>query len=183
VKYNPDKHYRQSIRLKGYDYTSPGAYFITICSHQRQCLFGAIVDDEMQMSKIGEIAKSCWRTIPDHFAKVQLGEFVVMPNHLHGIIFITDTCRGMALPCPYPTMETSCPHPMMSPEERKFGKPIAGSLSTIVGSFKSAATKQINILRNAPGTPVWQRNYYEHIIRHEGSLQYLRQYIHNNPLS
>jgi len=101
VKYDPDKHHRQSIRLKGYDYTSPGAYFITICSYQRQCLFGAIVDDEMQMSKIGEIAKSCWRAIPDYFAKVQLGEFVVMPNHLHGIIFITDTRRGMAaMPLP-----------------------------------------------------------------------------------
>jgi len=70
----------------------------------------------------------------------------------------------------------------MPPEERKFGKPIAGSLSTIVGAFKSAATKQINILRNAPGSPVWQRNYYEHIIRNEESLQHLRQYIHNNPL-
>jgi len=174
VKYNSDKHHRKSIRLKGYDYSSPGAYFITICTYQRQCLFGEIVDGEMQLSELGKITESCWQAIPDHFDRVQLDDFVVMPNHLHGIIFITDICRGMALPCPYPTIQ---------PEEREFGKPIASSLSTIVGSFKSAATKQINILRNAPGTPVWQRNYYEHIVRNGESLHQLRQYIQNNHLS
>ncbi|MBW4660011.1 MAG: hypothetical protein KME15_15155 [Drouetiella hepatica Uher 2000/2452] len=174
MKYNPDKHHRRSIRLKEYDYLSPGAYFITICTHQRQCLFGEIVNGEMQLSEMGEIAESCWQAIPDHFARVQLDGFVVMPNHLHGIILIADTCRGMALPCPYPKMQL---------EKRKFGQPIAGSLSTTVGSFKSAATKQINTLRNATGIPVWQRNYYENIVPNEESLHRLRQYIHNNPLS
>ncbi|MBW4473695.1 MAG: transposase [Stenomitos rutilans HA7619-LM2] len=174
MKYDPGKHHRRSICLKGYDYASAGMWFITICTYQRQCLFGEISGGEMQLSKIGEIAESCWQAIPDHFPKVQLDQFVVMPNHLHGIISTADTCRGMALPCPYPTIR---------PEERRFGKPIAGSLSTIVGSFKSVATKQINLLRKAPGTPAWQRNYYEHIVRNEASLQYLRQYIQNNPLS
>ncbi len=174
MKYNPDKHHRRSIRLKGHDYTSPSAYFITICTHQRQCLFGEIVDGEMRLNKMGEITETCWQAIPDHFSRVQLDRFVVMPNHLHGIIFITDTCRGTALPCPYPTMQ---------PEEGKFGQSIVGSLPTIVGSFKSAATKQINMMRNASGTPVWQRNYYDHIVRNEESLHRLRQYIQNNPFS
>jgi REP element-mobilizing transposase RayT len=91
-----------------------------------------------------------------------------MPNHIHGILLITDEGRGKALPCPY---------------GRRFGKPIPGSLPVIIGSFKSAVTKRINRLRDAPGNPVWQRNYYEHVIRDGQSCHTLRQYIANNPLS
>ncbi|MEB3359488.1 MAG: transposase [Synechococcales bacterium] len=167
MDYDPRLHRRRSIRLKHHDYTAPGAYFITICTHQRQCLFGDIINGEMRLNEFGQIAADCWQEIPHHFHPVRLDNFVIMPNHVHGILVITDTPRrGMALPCPYP---------------RQFGKPIAQSISTIVGSFKSAVTKRINMLRDTPGTPVWQRNYYDRIIRDDLSMQHIRRYIQNNP--
>ncbi|MBD1905464.1 transposase [Funiculus sociatus GB2-A5] len=168
MKYDPNKHHRRSIRLKGYDYSQVGVYFITICTHQRQCLFGAIANSKMELNPYGQIAAECWDGIPQHFSRIQLDACVVMPNHLHGILVITDAGRDMALPCPY---------------ERQFGKPISGSLSTAIGSFKSVVTKRINLVRGAPGTPVWQPNFYEHIIRSEPSLQRIREYIHTNPQS
>ncbi len=175
MKYNSDKHHRKSIRLKGYDYCRPGKYFITICTYQRECLFGEIIDGKTQLNEYGKIAANCWQAIPEHFPKIQLDLFVIMPNHIHGILMITDNNqdtkinrRDMALPCPY---------------RGEFGKPIAGSLPTIIGSFKSAVTKQINLFRNTLGNKIWQKNYYEHIIRNEDSLAKIRQYIKNNPLS
>jgi len=174
--YDPDKHQRRSLRLPHYDYASSGAYFITICVHQRQCLFGEIVDGMMRLNKWGTIAQECWQAIPDHFAQVQLDEWVIMPNHIHGIIVINDPDRrGTAMPCPYPVT-----NPI---QKRKFGESIAGSLPTIIGSYKSAVTKRINGDRNIRGASIWQRNYYEHIIRNDTALAHIRQYIQNNPAS
>ncbi len=94
MPYDRNKHHRRSTRLKGYDYTSAGAYFITICTHQRECLFGEIVQGEMQLNDFGQIAMDCWQTIPDHFSdRVRLDEFVIMPNHVHGILVIPDNGR------------------------------------------------------------------------------------------
>ena len=89
MKYDPQKHHRRSIRLKGHDYTSPGTYFITICTHQRQCLFGEIVDGEMQLNEFGKWVDACWQRLPTHFPHLQLDRFVVMPNHIHGILTLT----------------------------------------------------------------------------------------------
>ncbi|MEM1293458.1 MAG: transposase [Cyanobacteria bacterium P01_H01_bin.162] len=173
MPYNPDKHRRRSLRLPHYDYASPGAYFITICTYQRQCLFGEIRDGVMKLNKFGEVARDCWQAIPDHFAHVQLDAFVVMPNHIHGIIVITDnTRRGTAMPCPYPT-----------PQKRQFGESIPGSLPTIIGAYKSAVTKRINAARKVRGISIWQRNYYEHIIRNDIALDRIRRYVQNNPAS
>jgi hypothetical protein len=97
VKYNPDKHHRRSIRLPGYDYSSSGAYFITICTHQRQCLFGEIVDGAMQLNSLGQMVRSHWLKLPHHHAHVELDAWVIMPNHIHGILFLTNPCRGAAL--------------------------------------------------------------------------------------
>ncbi len=155
------------MRLQGFDYSQAGAYFVTICAWQKECVFGDIVDVEMRLSEYGGIVNSFVQQIPEHFPNVEIDNYVVMPNHVHIIIMIRDTRRGMACHAPTP---------------RKFGKPIAKSLSTIIGSFKSAVTKQINQKRNSPGTPVWQRNYYEGIIRNEKELTEIRKYIHNNPL-
>ena len=168
MKYNPAKHHRRSIRLKGYDYTRSGLYFITICTYQKQCLFGDILDKQLRLNDFGNTASECWQAIPKHFPKIKLDEFVIMPNHIHGILFITDNHRGKALPCSY---------------KGKFGNPVAGSIPTIIGSYKSAVTKRINIIRNSKGSSLWQRNYYEHIIRNEESLNRIREYIINNPLS
>ena len=155
------------MRLRGYDYSSQGAYFITICTYQRACIFGKIIDDQMQLSPFGQIAKDCWQQIPTHFPNVDLNEYVIMPNHLHGII-------GIKYPVADGQLKTT----------EKFGNMMRpGALSTIVRSFKSATTRQINILRDAPGTPIWQRNYYDHIIRDAVSYEQIQHYIRHNPLS
>ena len=165
--YDQEKHYRRSIRLKEYDYSQTGAYFVTVCVQDRKFLFGDIIDGTMQLNKYGQTAMECWGKIPRHFMDVTSDVFVVMPNHLHGIVVIVNDGRGMA--CHAPT-------------NRYFGKPIPNSLSTIIGSFKSAVTKYINLSRNTSGAIVWQRNYYEHIIRNKNELNRIREYIINNPL-
>lgn len=164
---NPERHHRRSIRLSGYDYTRAGAYFVTICTWGRACLFGNVIDETMQLNDVGRAVLMCWEQIPRHFPRVELDEFVVMPNHVHGILVLAvDTDRGTA--CRAPTME-------------RFGKPVARSLPTIVRSFKSAASKRVNELVGVSGAPIWQRNYHEHIIRNEQALNAIRQYIQDNP--
>jgi len=90
MKFDPNKHHRRSIRLKGYDYTQPGGYFVTIVTYHRDLLFGEIVNEEMQLNDLGKIVEECWRAIPEHIPNVELGAYVIMPNHVHGIIVITD---------------------------------------------------------------------------------------------
>jgi len=166
ARYDPDKHHRRSIRLKGYDYALSGAYFVTLNTQHGEHLFGEIVDGEMQLNEYGEIVQACWDETPAHFARVELDAFVVMPNHVHLIVILTDDAsRGTACRAPTPT----------------FGKPIPDSLPTIIRSFKSAITKRINELRDTPGAPVWQRNYYEHVIHDERELDAVRRYVVNNP--
>lgn len=164
MPFNPDIHHRRSLRLLGYDYTSAGAYFVTICTQRKECLFGEIADGVMRLNEAGRVAEQCWREIPTHFPHTELDEWVVMPNHVHGIIWI----NGRDTACRVPTME-------------QFGKPVSGSVSTIIRSFKSAVTKHINILHNTPGENIWQRNFYERIIRDEAELNGIREYIHSNP--
>jgi len=164
-EYDSHRHHRRSIRLKGYNYTHPGAYFITICTYKHRCLFGRVVDGEMRLNPLGQIVTNCWNEIPHHFPHAELDEFVVMPNHIHGVISIVGATHAS------PLQQT---HPPRGP--------IPGSLGAIVGSFKSAVTKRINRHRHTPGGVVWQRNYYEHIIRTELALNAIRQYIRDNPL-
>ncbi len=162
--HDSDNHHRRSLRLQGYDYTQEGAYFVTVCLRDRACLFGDISDGKMILNDAGLIAEKHWHDIPAHFPHIELDEFVIMPNHIHGIILIN--CRGTA--CRAPTTE-------------QFGKPVAGSLPTIIRSFKSAVTKRFNSSYNGSGYRIWQRNYYEHIIRDDASLNLIRQYIMENP--
>jgi putative transposase len=160
--------YPRSIRLKGYDYAQAGAYFVTICTHKRDCLLGEVVDEEIMVSPYGEIAIACFREIPLHFAHAVVDAFVVMPNHLHGIIVITHGAHVEAQHA--------------APLHGSVNAPRVGALSTIVRSFKSASAKCINELRGMPGTSFWQRNYYEHVIRNERDLERIREYIAMNPL-
>ncbi|MBR8828962.1 MAG: transposase [Gomphosphaeria aponina SAG 52.96 = DSM 107014] len=164
------QHHRRSIRLQGYNYRQPGAYYVTICTKARQCLFGDVVNGKMRLNHFGYIAFSCWGAIPAHFPQVELDTFVVMPNHLHGILIITDTLVG-APQCGAPTKE-------------QFGKPVAGSIPTVIRSYKGAVTKRINKICDTKGTSlIWQRDFYETVNRDDKSLNNIRQYILENPLS
>ena len=169
MKYDPAKHHRRSIRLRGYDYSQEGFYFVTICCYQRQLLFGEIVNGAMQLNQYGEIIDETYQWLSSRYPYVYLDEWIIMPNHFHGIIVLTDKPRrGDSRVAP------------TQPNDRE---PKRKPLGQLIGAFKTVSTKKINIIRNAPGTPVWQRNYYEHIIRNENALNNIRQYIINNPLS
>lgn len=157
----------RSIRLKGYDYARPGAYFVTICTQNRVCLFGDVVNGKMRLNDTGDIVRQCWLDMPAHCSTAVLDEFVVMPNHIHGVIVLGDAPVGATHASPLPTRPRG---------------PRRQSIASIVGSFKSAVTKRLNERRGTPGASVWQRNYYEHIIRDDAAWQRIREYIANNPL-
>jgi putative transposase len=188
-RYDPSKHRRRSIRLKGYDYTQPGAYFVTLVTRERACLFGHVVDCEVRLSQFGHVVRDEWLATPDIREEITLDEFVIMPNHLHGIVHIDAAAvedavgphGGAALP--NRNLQTT-PDPDLSDPLGNDGPALRRpprSLGSLIAGFKSAATKRINILRNTPGVPVWQANYYEHIIRNERSLNAIREYIMANP--
>jgi REP element-mobilizing transposase RayT len=170
--YHPRKHNRQSIRLKGYDYSKPGYYFVTICVADRYCLFGEILDEEMHLNEYGKIAKAEWLRTENLRDNVCLDEFVVMPNHVHGIIKIIDknSSRGVSPYAPAAAKKS----------KNKFRSP-SNNLGAMVRGYKSTVTKQINKLNNQPGDKVWQRNYYDHIIRNRHELNRIRKYIQDNP--
>jgi REP element-mobilizing transposase RayT len=155
---------RKSIRLTGYDYTIEGAYFITICTHGGWCLFGDIHNDRIVLNNLGKIVSNEWKKTGIIRSNIIADSFVVMPNHFHGIFSIT--CQGT---------------PRRAPTAERFGKPVVGSVATVVRSFKSAVTKHINKLHSVPGGKVWQRNYYEYVIRDNATLNQIREYIVNNP--
>lgn len=151
---------RKNPRLKDYDYTRAGAYFVTICTYQKQKIFGQIKSDVVALNAYGELAEQIWQEMPTHFSAIHLDAFILMPNHVHGIVFIDGERARHASPL----------------------RQQAPSLGTVIGAFKSSTTRLINKLRATPGAPVWQRNYYEHVIRSEVSLSEIREYIVNNPL-
>jgi len=172
MKYNPEIHHRRSIRLKGYDYTQPGAYFITFCTHQRMHLFGEVIEGEMILNDRGKIARDEWFKTAElrSYVKLYEDEFTIMPNHGHGIIWIEDDTVG-ARRRRAPTVDNI----------EKFGKPVKGSIPTIVRAYKSAVTYAVNKLESQRGAVLWQKNYYEHIIRNERELNNIGWYIVNNP--
>ena len=164
---NLNLHKRRSIRLQDYDYSHAGEYFITICTYNHECSFGDIVGEEMRLNKTGEIVKEEWLRTAQIRTDVELDSFIVMPNHLHGIITLNDSGRGKL---------------QRAPTKEEFGKPTSGSIPTIIRLFKACVTKKINLLRNTPRQPIWQRGYYEHIIRNDNDLDNVREYIVNNPI-
>ena len=193
--YNPNIHHRRSIRLKGYDYSQEGLYFITICVQDRKCLFGEIVvgvenfqpvqspkeslssigvenfqpPQEMILNDAGKIADECWLGIPEHFPNIVLHEHIVMPNHVHGIVELIKTG----------------PIQNFEPRKNEFQKIIPHSIGSIVKGFKIGVTKWFRNnsvgVENFQPLQIWQRNYYEHIIRDEKSYHRISEYIINNP--
>jgi REP element-mobilizing transposase RayT len=167
--------HRRSIRLRSHDYRDGGIYFVTICTKNKECIFGEIRNGMMGLSDEGSVVAECWSQIPQHFRGVELDEWIIMPNHIHGLIYMDDPrYRGVA--CNAPT-EIS----IDDLEHKKLTGPPLGSLGILVRSFKSAVTKRINELRREPGSVVWQRNYYEHIVRSEEETLRIRRYIMDNP--
>ena len=177
MPYDPERHHRRSIRLQGYDYSQPGAYFVTICTHGRECLFGEIVDGEMRLNELGEMVAYTWHDLVNHVDGIMLDEYVIMPNHMHGVIIIvgTDDVDVGAGSEPAPTSTEPAPTDATNRPKKRHPLP------EIVRQLKTFSARRINALRNTPGVPVWQRNYYEHIIRNEAELQRIRQYIRQNP--
>jgi putative transposase len=184
MKYDPQIHHRRSIRLKGYDYSQPGGYFVTIVTQNRECLFGDVVDGEMVSNELGKMVLFTWNDLPNHNQHIILDEFVIMPNHFHGIIFINagagSNIAGAGLDIVGVDLNVdvgagSEPAPTMNKMKKRHGLP------EIVRQFKTFSARRINKNRGTSGAPVWQRNYWEQIIRNEKSLNNFRQYIIQNP--
>jgi putative transposase len=169
-----DSHHRRSIRLRGYDYSQAGGYFVTLCTHNKECLFGAVVGDVMQLNDAGRLVQDVWDSLPKHYSFVELDYFVVMPNHIHGIVVLNDVgARFIA------------PNSGLGKENQGWinqsAMNCAPKLGEIIRAFKARCTHGINQLRAVQCVSIWQRNYYEHVIRNEASLQEIREYISNNP--
>ncbi len=175
--YNPEKHHRRSIRLRDYDYSQSGAYFVTICSWSRECLFGDVVNGEMRLNESGEMVIRTWEDLPNHYGNVTLDEFIIMPNHVHGIVILFSGDVGAGLKPAHSDADMDSNRAGLKPAPTK-----QHGLSEIVRAFKTYSARRINEIRNTPSLPVWQRNYYEHIIRNEDELNRIQEYIINNPL-
>ena len=176
------KHRRNSLRLQGYDYSALGGYFVTICSYQKTHIFGDCVDDEIILSEMGDVARDCWLAIPQHFEDVTLDIFMIMPNHIHGIILIHDqpnnnSRSGAKHVSPLPKDYTES-----LPPRNKTGSP-PKSISAIISSFKASVTREIRKeIPNMDNIKIWQRGFYDHVIRNDDGLRRIQQYIHDNPL-
>lgn len=159
MNFKPDVHRRRSIRLKGYDYSSPGTYFVTLCTHQRECLLGTVEDSQPRLSETGRMVQAAWNSLPGRFASVGLDAAVVMPNHVHGILVVT---------------------------RQRAGTSPAPASGTVVGTFKSLTTREYLARarqenRTFQTGKLWHRNYFEHIIRDEDEMNRIREYIRQNP--
>ena len=153
-KYDPTVHHRHSTRLEGYDYSQAGAYFVTVVAHEREALFGGVVNGQMVINHSGQILQSVWSDLPRHYKELELDAFCIMPNHVHAIIFLHED-----------------------------GSVKRTTLSELVRAFKSYSARRINSSRKMTGVPVWQRNYYEHIVRNDHEYQSIYKYILDNPIN
>jgi len=171
MPYDPEIHHRRSTRLPGYDYSQPGAYFVTICTRNRECFLGEIIAGEMRLNDLGRIVANEWVNTEKIRCEITLAEWVIMPNHLHGIVLIGN----------HPSVVGAYGHR----EVRAYGhtplRSPSKNLGAMVRGFKSAVTQQINHHLNTPGQPFWQRNYHEHVIRNDADLNRIREYVTDNP--
>jgi REP-associated tyrosine transposase len=162
-------HHRRTIRLSGWDYSADGAYFVTVCTSDRSHLFGEIADGHMRVNALGAVVADSWRWLASQYTHVTLDDWCLMPNHLHGLLILTG--RGGSRTA---LTDTSTPggDAVMTPR-----KPVG----RLIGAFKTVSTKHINRLRNTPAEVVWQRNFWEHIVRDDGEMDLVRAYIRDNP--
>ncbi len=191
-----DLPYRKNIRLKNYDYSQQGAYFVTICVQGRECLFGKVVDGNVVLNDVGKLVDVWWKKIVDKYPTVQLGTYVIMPNHFHGIIDIVGAGFPRPSPIERPRIDGKCSRIggcMQTGGYSQTSREIAGTgggtpplrqeptLGQIFGFFKYQTTKSINELQKTPGDVIWQRGYYEHVIRNDDDYERISEYIIFNP--
>jgi len=172
---------RRSVRLKHFDYASRASYFVTICTHEMKRLFGTVVGDTVTLNACGRIADRCWREIPLHFTNVELGAHVVMPNHVHGILRWGSLENDGELRAKEPRRAQHAVPLRPDGEARRFREMVATSIPVIVRSFKSAAAARIRATLGKPDLVVWQRGYYEHVIRDDDDFRNASAYIRTNP--
>ena len=168
LKNRPDNHAprRRPLRLPGFDYSREGAYFVTICTWNRECLLGDVMKGKMRLNELGRVVHTVWDGLSDRFPTIELVSFIVMPNHVHGILLV-----GAALALPVGGAASSAPTRFAST-----------TLGTVVRAFKSISAIGVNRLLSRSGQSLWQRSYYEHVIRTEKCLNRIREYIATNPL-
>ena len=171
--FDPKIHHRKSIRLKNYDYSQAGLYFITLCTQNRLHLFGEIVDDAMVLNDAGQMVWDEWYKAEKIRDEIKMHEFVVMPNHIHGIVEITVGANGRS------PIQSPAQSPLQSSPIKKSMQP--RSIGSLVGGFKSSFTTKMNHMDGTPKRQLWQRNYWEHIIRNDNEYQRITQYIMDNP--
>jgi putative transposase len=182
MRFNPDIHHRRTIRLQKYDYSSGGAYFVTICVQQRECLFGENSVGQMILNGAGKMVNEIWEALPERFQVVQLDQHVVMPNHFHGVVMLN---HGRGESCIRPDVAGDT-NDQVNHIDRPSGT-IENSLGRVMQAFKSMTTnayvKGVN-LNGWPPFPgrLWQRNYFEHVILNEDDLANIRRYIADNPV-
>ena len=189
MKYDPHLHHRRSIRLKDYDYSQPGAYFVTLVSSQRDCLFGNVIEGEMQVNRYGKIVQQVMQNLPNHYPYITLETFVVMPNHIHAVVVLRANDddymgRGGSLRDPNSSQVNDASGCVAVPghgQTRPYYRMRRHGLPEIVRALKSFSARRINQVRGTHGIAVWQRNYYEHIIRNQNELDAVREYIVDNP--
>ncbi|GAP12942.1 transposase [Longilinea arvoryzae] len=162
---------RRSIRLPGYDYTFPTAYFITILTWQRKPVLGTVIDHAIQLSETGTLAQREWLRLAQRFTQLELDEFVVMPDHVHGILLLKDVKNTQYTGANTPDGSPSRPHV------------VPGSLGAIVRAYKSTVARLVNFSRFSDGEPFWQRNYFERVVSDERDIERIREYIRSNPLN
>ena len=160
-------HNRKSVRLTDYDYSGPGAYFVTICTNNRRCILGTVEAGLVKLNKLGQMVELRWKKIPEHHPRVQLDQYIIMPNHLHGLLFFLQRNEGAA----------GC-----APTSVLGGNPKLGSLSNVIRSFKASVSRNAGETGCCLRGHLWQRSFYEHVIRNETDMKQVREYIVTNPL-
>ncbi len=179
--------HRKQLRLRGYDYAFPGVYFVTICSAGKRPVFGSIRGESIVLSRAGEIVRCEWIALVERFARLVLDEFVIMPNHLHDVLAFVGQVGGASRgttggASPSPTTTNTTTKPGGASLDPKGGASPSPTLFDVIGAFKSISTIKVNKLLGRRGVPLWQRSYYEHIVRTGEDLRKIQRYISENPL-
>ncbi|HXF63063.1 MAG TPA: hypothetical protein VNK95_15670 [Caldilineaceae bacterium] len=190
---------RRTFRYKGYDYRRPGAYFVTICASKGRSVFGQVQDGVMVRNALGDVAHQCWVALPDHFPYVRLDVSIIMPNHMHGLLWLyPEPGEGSETQGTAPGTDmiyhvrTTTDHVRTTTDGmedaergqfgvRRFGAPLAGSLSTIIGSYKAAVTRTAHKAQLISAPPLWHGRFWDRIVRNDAELARIRAYIESNP--